>query len=168
MTYPYDDDLMKYDMRTHRYILTPKAMEQERGIRLLDVLNTEGDSNSSTLPDRWLAQVSQKLYTYIYQFSPQHLLIEYRLAKDPECRDLLYECLVNEAHYALKNGDFWNMAGVNLAKSTAMNIADLRGRAAVSPITESMLNRPLIDGFKLLYRGVYLLPVGKKTWREDY
>lgn len=168
MEHPFNDDLMHYDYKAHRYVLKPEAVRNDLGINLSEVLNNLGDTNPSTLPERFLNDVSQKLYSYIYKFSPQKYLIEYRLAKDPYCRDLIYECLCNEVKYTLKNGDFWNYAGVNLSKAQAMPLDALRNEGMVSALTEQQLSQPLPDGFKLLYRGMYILPVGYKKWREDY
>jgi|AGTN01.1.fsa_nt_gi hypothetical protein len=169
MNYPYSDDKMIYDAVAHRYILTPDTVKIDLGIDLDAALNKGGDANPSTLPERFCRDVSTKFYDYVYQHSPQKNLIEYTLAKREECRNLIYQCLLNETRYVLKNGDFWNYAGVNLSKGQAIPLEGLRGRSIVSTETELALNQPLSDGFKLLYRGYYQFPwLWNFKWREDY
>ena len=60
---------MQYNLFKHRYILTVDGFARKYGIQLSDVLNTEGDIDPDTLPERFLDRVSMYVYQYIYIWS---------------------------------------------------------------------------------------------------
>lgn len=164
---PFNDDFMIYDLKTHRYVLTEKCVLNELGINLALRLNTSGDENPSAAISRALAEVSQKLYTWIYSHNVSlKMWTEYVLAKYEPCREIIKECLKNEVAYNLKNGDFYNYAGVNVTKGQSMDLTSLRDRI-VSYMTEQTLYQTLPNGICLLYQGSYCLPLNLK-YREDY
>lgn len=71
---------MKYNLSKHRYILTPEAMEQDYGIQLLDVLDSDGDISPETLPDRFLDRLSLIFYNYLYSWAKDKNKTEYVLS----------------------------------------------------------------------------------------
>lgn len=167
MTYPYSDEYMAYDFKAHRYVLTEKCVLDELGVNLSIILNTSPDANPSTAITRALGELSAKLYAWIYGHNPSFkMLIEKVLATFAPCREIIYECLKNEVTYSLKNGDFYNYSGINVAKGTVMDIRSLRDRV-VSYFTEQALYQTLPNGICLLYQGWYSVPPNI-TYREGY
>ena len=160
MDYPFSDQYMIYDYSTHRYTLTKAGVLDLIGINLDVRLNVAGIENQSAAADYALNQISRHLYAFIYSRcnGQNKNFIELTLAKYDECRELIKECMLNEVEYTLDNGTFWNNGGVNLSKSTALDINSLRGRNVVSYDTEMRLYQPLANGIKLLYQGVYKVP----------
>lgn len=167
MNYPFNDDYMQYDINSHKYRLLPKACLELLGINLSDagILNPTGDANSATLPDRFLAQVSNTLYNWIYSHTIDKLWVEYILAKYPPCREIIQQALLNEVIYTLRNGQIGFESGVNLIKNSVINKAELR-QSLVSYDTEMLLSQALPNGIRLTHQGRYIHPI--LAYREDY
>ena len=157
MNFPFNDDYMKYDYTHHRYVLTPKACEMELGLNLDETLDATGDCNPSTMAERVLNMISSHFYAWVYAHGTNKRYVEYVLAKMPECREIIQECLLNEVYYAMKNGDFWNYADNphGIEKS-------------VSEATKLTLSTPLSNGFRVLYQGGYTAIVPCEKYRKDY
>ena len=66
MNYPFNDDAMIYDYKRHQYILNERYVLETLGVNMVEYLDTTGDANPSTLPQRVLRRVSDFLYRYIY------------------------------------------------------------------------------------------------------
>lgn len=165
---PISDDYLVYDKQMHKYVLTTVCATVELGLNLNQIFNDENDANKSTLANRALKEISNKLYNYIYSFNPRYkLYTEYVLANNEDAREIIKECLKNELLYNIKNGDFYNYAGVNLAKGITMDIEQLRDRRVVSKLTEDMLMQPLSNGYCLLHRGYLNLSLNMR-YREGY
>lgn len=158
MNYPYNDDYMTYDYTLHGYVLTPYAVLQELGTNLSTYLDQTGDANPSTIGARVLKMISQHFYAWVYANNPRNKrFVEYLLAKYDECRPIIQQCLLNEAYYALKNGDFWNYAD------------DEHGfDKKVSETTRLLLDAPLPNGYNLLYRGWVAPLITNDVYRKDY
>ena len=154
MEYPFDDNTMTYDYAAHRYVLTPDFVQQELGVNLTETLNSVGDTDNSTIAIRALRRLSAHLYRQIYKFNSNNKnYVEFLLAKLPECREMIKECLVNELYYALRNGDYWYEK-------------DTRG-ITLSADTLDRLNEPLSIGMRLTYRG-YMPPRHSFLYHEGY
>lgn len=149
---------MIYDYTHHRYVLTEKAVLQELGVNLQTYLDQSGDANPSTMAQRIAKMISAHFYAWVYAHTTNKRYVEYLLAKYPPCREIVRECLVNETYYALKNGDFWNYAD------------DEHGfDKKVSQTTRLLLEEPLPNGFRLLYRGAFSsLAPSTDDYRKDY
>lgn len=152
--FPFDDEIMKYDYTKHRYVLTEKGVLTELGENLDVILNATGDANPSTLAERFLARVSQTVYTTLYRNSQGEAYLEYILATYPPLRPRIMEMLQAQTLYMLMNGDIGLMSGVNVAKGQAMDINALRGRARLAPEVEDLANAIIPGlGFSLSYAG---------------
>ena len=145
--YPYDDEHMKYDYTLHGYVLTTKGVLQLLGENLDTYLDSTGDADPSTLPDRILRKISRHVYNYIYAHSQNVDFIERMLATYPPCRDMIREALVAEVDYNLYNGTFWNYVD-----------NDHEYSKNVSVDTNAILGRRLPNGICVLYQGT--LPFG--------
>lgn len=166
--FPFDDEIMKYDYTTHRYVLTEKGVLDELGENLDVILNATGDANSSTLAERFLKRVSQTVYTSLYRYSQGEEYLEFLLATYPPLRARVKEMLQAQTLYMLMNGDLGLMSGVNVAKGNAMDIEALRGRARLAPEVEDLANATIPGmGYSLSYVGA--LPcVPQCMYRRGY
>lgn len=157
-TYPFSDDYMTYNDKTHRYTLTKKAVFDWLGINLDTRLNVSRLDNASAAADIALQGISRHIYGYIYARTRYKTYIEYVLAKNPECRGILQQAMLNEVDYTINNGDFWQYAGVNLSEGRAMDLSTLRDARVVSADTEQLLYQPLSCGLMLCYQGNMSIP----------
>lgn len=154
MKYPDDDQVMKYDYLSHRYVLTANGVYTQLGINLNTTLNTAGDANPSTLADRILRRVSQTVYAYLYRDSMNSDWLEYILATYAPLRGWVQEMLLAQLLYVLTNGFVSDYAGINIAKGHSMDIEQLRGRARIAPEVEDVALRTIPGlGYCLKYIG---------------
>lgn len=152
--YPCDDQIMEYDLNTHRYVLTKNGVLSELGENLDLILNATGDAEPSTLAARFLRRVSQVVYSYLYRYTQSEAWLEYILATYPPLRARVKEMLQAQTLYMLANGDIGLMSGVNVAKGHAMDINALRGRARVAPEVEDLAGQFVPGlGYALNYAG---------------
>lgn len=152
--YPGDDEIMKYDINTHRYVLKESGVMEELGINLQIVLNASGDMNPSTLADRLLRRVSQSVYLYLYRDTMSKEWLEYILATYPPLRERVREMLQAQLLYVLTNGFISDYSGVNIAKGHTIDIEYLRGRVRVAPEVEDIANEFIPGlGYSLKYCG---------------
>lgn len=131
-TFPYDDEIMKYDYSAHRYVLTVDGVLHELGTDLKQRLNPGDDANPSALAARFLAQVSRVVYNAIYKYTQDEAVMEYLLAVYPPLRARIKEMLQAQLLYMLVNNDLGLFSGVNVAKGTVMDINALRGEARIA------------------------------------
>lgn len=169
MTYPYNDNKMTYNLAEHRYALNPQYVTDKTGIVLQNVLRSAMDNNVSASAERFVDFISRHFYGYIYRNIPtaNRNIIEYALAKCPELRDIIAQCMVNEVEYALSEGGFWNKSGVNIAKGSVMDLSTLRDTRVVSYDTQSLLWSPVPSlPYPIMYRGI--IATLRTEWRTDY
>ena len=138
MTYPYSDDYMIYDYNAHMYYLTPKAVMDIVGENLDTRLNTYGDTNTSTIAERFCRESAESLYDYIRDTCLSYSVMEFIMACDGRMRDKVKEMLVAIMRYHLKNGKIEEFNGMNVQKGTAMRVEDLRGDLDVPKRVVSM------------------------------
>ena len=128
--FPFNDDYMIYDGRTHHYILTEKA------------LNVVDSNWKSKLTDKgpngvrnFLIATSIKFYTYAYQHSRStNNQINYLIAKRGlksypnmfEYREAIKNAMVDLAFYLNDNGDLSRISGVDLESMTSLSIDTIR------------------------------------------
>lgn len=156
---PTSDQTMIYDYTAHKYILTNEYVF-ENGINLDMRLNSTGDSNPSTLKNRFLKFVSNHLYNWIYSFNPlQKWYIEYLLANEESARNMIREALLQEVSFILDNGIFWNTAGVK---------RDIFEHSRVSEETRTLLSAPLTCGVCVLFSGTHYIPYNIQGNYEGY
>lgn len=168
MVFPFNDDIMIYDYKKHRYVLTSNGVLSELGINLDLVLNHTGDANPSTLAERVLRRVSQTVYMYLYRDTANEQWLEYILATYPPLREWVQEMLQAQVLYMLANGDIGLYSGVNVAKGQAMDIESLRGRSRIAPEVEDLAMKTIPGlGYCLKYMGVLpCVPCG--CYRRGY
>lgn len=167
-SYPFSDDDMKYDEQSHRYVLTADCVSRELGEDLSVVLNTTGDTNASSLPDRFLQRVSRTVYLWLYRDSMNPDWIEYILATYPPLRAWVKEMLLSQTWYVLNNDFIADYSGVNIAKGSTIDINWLRGRVKIADEVEEIANRFIPGlGYSLKYAGM-LPSVPCHLYRRGY
>lgn len=133
--YPYSDDFMTYDLYSHRYVLTPKNIEQNLGVNL-------SRFKTPNAVEALLKQVSAKVYAYIHDYNVNNDLQDYIIAKTESGRKIIREAMEQQFLYesAVGNVDI-------------MLTADKRA-FRIAPITESALLRIIPEiGTTILYTG---------------
>lgn len=155
MTYPFDDEYMRYDYDEHRYILTERAVLDKNNINLTERLNYGGDVNRERIADIFLDEVSEIVYNEIYNYSSQPAIPEYQIAKIPSARNAIMRAMLKQVDYVLVNGFLNQYGGVDFKKGAKMeNVAD----RYLAPLAKSILTRPLIETkVPLMYAGKYTI-----------
>ena len=163
--FPYNDEYMEYDYRSHRYILTSKAVSDILG----ENLDTIMANNDPITRNAFLRETSDSVYEYILSASQSPDYIEYILAKDGSMRQTVQEMLVSQVKYSLINSSIENYSGVNMSKGQYIDNLDvLRGDRAVSSTVVRKSNAILpIYGHSLRYAGV-LPHVSRKYLHVGY
>lgn len=158
--YPYDDDNLKYDYNAHQYIITYNGVLNGLGEDLhqynMDVPTTA----------KFLERISKQIYRYIFQFPKLSTTrwVEYRLAKEDDMRDVVYEAILGQVEYYLASaGPLVAMqTGISIEKSKAIPLEELRGNRKIAESSEMIL---LNSG--ILYTGDYpYFP--RELYRTDY
>lgn len=161
MTYPYDDEYLVYDYDEHRYILTPKAVLDKLNLNLIERLNVGGAVNRERMPYQFLDEISDIVYTEIYNYSSQPEIQEYQIAKLPSARKVIMQAMLKQVDYALVNGFLDQYSGIDLKKNSKVD--GLSGRY-LAPRAKSILSKPLLESkVPLLYAGKYAM-----IFKPDY
>lgn len=101
-TLPFDDEKMKYDFESHRYVLDMDDFNFRNGV----VLSTELGSENSALD--FLDSISEQMYNFVYDsanfmYRENNIKIkEYKMAKDHNIRDDIYLAMANFIKAALR------------------------------------------------------------------
>ena len=151
--FPYDDEYMTYDYRTHKYILTEKAVLDELGENL-DVVLVNSDPTSR---NAFLRKVSRSVYDYILSASQSPDYIEYILAKDGNLRQMILDMLISQTEYMLVNGALGSYSGINMAKGHYIELDKMRDGRQVSLTVEQKANQ-ILPGYGHCLRYACALP----------
>lgn len=153
MEYPYSDEHLVYDYEEHKYRLTPKFVLDKLNVDLKARLNAKGSYSVENLAQNILDQISDEIYSFIYQHNMNNELQEFILAKCPSARDMIRNAMKEQVLYFLANGDLNQYSGVNLRSGQTMeNFYD----KAISPIAKNILAKQLKEtGVSILYQGQY-------------
>ena len=101
----YDDDYMRYDKVTRRYILTERAIEEKGGIALRERLTASSTLDPTNTINAFLRRVSDLVYGYI---NDHCINIEKRtqwIASIKRARDILQQAMIQQATFMCINGD---------------------------------------------------------------
>lgn len=97
MKYPYTDDFMRYDLNSHRYVLTAKCVKTELGINL----ETEFKTDIKNSINAFLLLVSQQTYNIIHNYSANNDMQDYIIAKTESGRKMIKEAMEFRLLYML-------------------------------------------------------------------
>lgn len=101
-TYPYDDLYMRYDKRTHRYVLTLKYLTDISGI---DVeRRTQNNIQNQNVINSALDRISNLIYGYLARHNDAQTL-KYIIAKCPSARQIIMDAMGAQASYVFSVGD---------------------------------------------------------------
>ena len=161
MKYPHNDDYMTYDFASHRYYLTDKAIFEELGINFGELPDSL-DANPSTLQQRFIKNVTNTVYRYLYKCIYDKRNQEYVLATVEELRPIVKEMLLAQAEYEAQNGKIHNYSGIDIYKGNHTPRYAIK-EAIISPVVEELSDQfiPSI-GRSLFYRGVE--PLGAPSY----
>lgn len=152
MTYPFDDEYMRYDYDEHRYILTERAVLDKLNINLYESLNSAGVVNKERAPQLFLDEISDFIYSQVYDYATQWEIKEYEMAKLPSARKNLMKAMLKQIDYVNTSGLLYQYCGIDLKKNT--KIDGMSGRF-LAPLAKSALTKTLENGVPLLYAGKY-------------
>ncbi len=133
---PFSDDYLKYNKTKHEYKGTPKLILDYSGIDLSSELDTFGDANASTLPQRFVDKASRLIYQLIYNYSgpSKRQLMQYIMAKNPEIREYLKDWISEQVEYMLANGFVGLESGIDFGKLSSVKLSEIRGMRMYSPL----------------------------------
>ena len=104
MTYPYNDEDLRYDYAAHRYILTQDYLMNKLGIDIQSRIASNKGINSTLMIDSLLNNVSIQIYNYLFGHNTKRT-IEYIIAKAPSARDIIKDAMSAQIVYLLSVGD---------------------------------------------------------------
>ena len=146
-----NDNYIKYDISTHRHTITEEYMRDEYGVELAGVLDSTGDINPATLPERWLNQVSILLHNYIYRYAKNRKITEYKLAMEDDWIDCLQEAMGQLAlSLLLTNNNISLLTGINIQEGKKVDREDIIQNVVPVNVEDILRNGGL------LYRGHYV------------
>ena len=100
MTYPYSNEDLIYDLKTHKYILTKSCVLKEFGIDL-DKRYRGKNGNSQII----LKRISDLIYAYIHKHNFNTSLQDFIIAKTESGREIIKEAMLNQFLYMSMVGD---------------------------------------------------------------
>lgn len=102
--YPYDDDFMRFDELSCRYVLTEKALISI-GMDVRSMIQTQGGADPTPVINRACTRTSELIYGYIHSFSTNNAAQDRAIATIPAFRGIIYRALIQQAEYYFLNGD---------------------------------------------------------------
>lgn len=100
--YPYDDLYMRYDKRTHRYVLTIKYLTDIAGIDI--ERRTQHNVQNQNVVNAALDRISNLIYGYLAKHNDAQT-IKYIIAKCPSARAIIMDAMGSQAAYVFSVGD---------------------------------------------------------------
>lgn len=161
MTYPYDDNDMKYDLNLRQYVLNPNYVLNS--LYLEEHIETELRSNKRF--DRLLREVSDDIYRYIYRYTLKNQIEikRYILAKKDVIRDVLKRAMLYQVRYYLRSGGglLKDMPGVDIERSRLIDLDRLRGEGSIaSQAIDALSEVPDILFAGVLYQRIDIINDG--------
>lgn len=143
MTYPYTDNLMRYDEVMHRYVLTEDGLKAA-GVNLRTKLERRRGVDASLVINGILETASDIVYNYIHEFNSDNLRQDMILASCPSFRPYIQKALQRQALHLLRYGDL-----------TGSPDREIRANA-VDGIAKQVLNTTIPElGCPITYAGGY-------------
>lgn len=152
---------MIYDLQHHRYVLTPQALMDNRGINIIDYFS-ESD-NPEIDVDIFLKRCSLELYSFIYKFNIRTKDIKEYILSLPINRDGIQESLEEFVYAIIKNGTDPNLYFKKDDLNTPLQVA-YRGIVKTQYVPDSV--RMILDSYELTYSGKYIPGTYPNNFRE--
>ena len=99
MNFPYSDEYMTYDVKSHRYVLTPKDMLDNYN----ENLQAKFKDAKNIMP--YLRQASLQVYSFIHSHNVNSPMQDYIIAKTERGREIIKEAMENQMLYLLTVGN---------------------------------------------------------------
>lgn len=99
MNYPYSDDFLIYDYKSHKYRLTEKAAMEHCGINLLERVK------DPSIVQAILYQNSTQVYSYMHEYNKDNAMQDYIIAKTEKGRDVIQRAMEQQLIYVSSVGD---------------------------------------------------------------
>lgn len=146
-----NNEYITYDINKHRHTITAEYMRDEYGVELAGVLDSTGDINPATLPERWLNQVSILLHNYIYRYAKNRKITEYKLAMEDDWIDCLQEAMGQLAlSLLLTNNNISLLTGINIQEGKKVDRDDITKNVIPVNVEDILRNGGL------LFRGHFM------------
>ncbi len=100
MTYPFSDQDLIYDLKSHKYVLTQSCVLNELGVDL----NVKYKGKSGTVPIL-LKRISDIVYAHIHKHNVNTQMQDFIIAKTKSGREIIKEAMLNQLLYVLMIGD---------------------------------------------------------------
>jgi hypothetical protein len=145
-----NNEYITYDIKRHRHIITAEYMRDEYGVELAGVLDSTGDINPATLPERWLNQVSIIIHNYIYRYAKNKKITEYKLAMEDDWIDCLQEAMGQLAlSLLLTNNNISLLTGISIQDGKKVGRMDIMQNVVPVNVEDILRNGGL------LFRGTF-------------
>jgi hypothetical protein len=104
VSYPYSDELMRWDEGDKRYYLTEQALI-ESGTDVCAMLAANDAVNADFIINRVLKHTTTQIYNYIHKQSTNNTRQDAWIEKVPSLRAIIYDALLLQAEHLLSVGD---------------------------------------------------------------
>lgn len=104
LIYPYDDEYMKFNEATKRYVLTPKFLLDKYGVDMISQLQTRDAQNPQVIAEAFLEEVSDDIYNLIHENGKCNELQDCYIAKCPKMRPIIQKAMAQQYLYSRFNG----------------------------------------------------------------
>ena len=101
----YDGEYMRYDFKTHRYVLTLKYVTDVLGIDLQKRVNSNGAVNGQAVINRVLNTASIHVYNYVFSHNISKQCHEWIIATCPSAWEIVMQAMGEQLSYLLTVGD---------------------------------------------------------------
>lgn len=104
VTYPFTDDLMRWDESTNRYILTEEALIRN-GVDMRARLASGKATSPEYVINGFLNRVSTLIYAYIHKYNVNTEKQDQYIKEIPSLRTIMFNAMTSQAIYMAYNGD---------------------------------------------------------------
>lgn len=143
-TYPKSDEYMRYDFKTHRYVLTLKYVTDVLGIDLQSRINSNGAVNGQAIINRVLNTASVHVYNYVFEHNINKRAQEWIIAKCPSAREIVMQAMGEQLAYILTVGDLTR----SMKESERMNYMDMQAKSILDQDVYE-IGRPLTSAIPI-------------------
>ena len=158
---PFSDTNMDYSLTTHRYTLTVAAVDAEFDVSFVAFSGSQANAESL------LREISSDVYKTIYKESRtisenKRRVTEYKLAKDPDIRNILLETMLDYVRATIRSGYLIvkDLSPVNPELGTVLDFSKL---PTISPdALDSLIT------YNVIYKGYYTFTIPDDDYRVDY
>ena len=136
---PYSDPYMRYDLPSHRYVLTSDYVLEKMNRNLSEILAENGSyADKANEAEILLDRVSMLVYDFVYMTTLTPLKKERELALNKRHRNTLMLAMREQLVYLLTNGDVSQFSSVNVDNGAIIDPYAMR-QATIAPTAKEIL-----------------------------